>query len=91
MLPYIYYVTCNDLGSSIERGSSILGVVCDHGELLIAPCTCEKILKGVFKVGHSSNFVYQGFAEKYFLSIYQSKAKLKTKKKMGVSVHLSEQ
>ena len=24
----------------------------------------------VFKVGHSSNFLYQGFAEKYFLGIY---------------------
>ena len=33
------------------------------------------------KVGHSSNFLYQGFAEKYFLSTYI--AKLKTKNKIG--------
>ena len=31
----------------------------------------NKFLEGyIFKVGHSSNFVYQGFAEKYFLGIY---------------------
>ena len=24
----------------------------------------------ILKVGHSSNFLYQGFAEKYFLGIY---------------------
>ena len=34
--------------------------------------------------------LYLGFAEKYILSIYLV-AKVKTKKKIGVSMHLSEQ
>ena len=41
------------------------------------------------KVGQSSNLLYQGFAEKYFLCIYlNSKAKYK-KKKTGRSVCIS--
>mgnify|MGYP003688351155 CR=1 FL=1 len=29
----------------------------------------NELLTG-FKVGHSSNFLYEGFAEKYFLGVY---------------------
>ena len=44
------------------------------------------------KVGQSSNLLYQGFAEKYFLCIYlNSKAKYKKKENWEVSVHLDEQ
>ena len=33
---------------------------------------CKPLVKEnqYFKVGHSSNFLYQGFAEKYFFGIY---------------------
>ena len=29
-----------------------------------------RLARDALKVGHSSNFLYQGFAEKYFLGIY---------------------
>ena len=38
------------------------------------------------KVGHSSKFLYQGFAEKYLLG-----NNLQQKRKLGVSVHLIKQ
>ena len=33
-------------------------------------CSGETLSMRTIKVGHSSNFLYQGFAKKYFLGIY---------------------
>ena len=56
--------------------------------IIIGPVVLEE---KVFKVIHSLNLLYQGFAEKYLLGISTYIAKLKTQKKMGVSVYLIEQ
>ena len=51
----------------------------------------RKIIYEHTKVGHSSNFLYQGFAEKYFLGIYLHGKAYNQKENWGVSVHLIEQ
>ena len=43
--------------------------------IIIGPVVLEE---KVFKVIHSSNLLYQGFAEKYLLGIFTYIAKLKT-------------
>ena len=36
----------------------------------LAASNLKVLIEFPLKVGHSSNFLYQGFAEKYFLGIY---------------------
>ena len=52
---------------------ALLGEIFDNRKILIHhPLKLQKrkLQSNTLKVGHSSNFLYQGFAKKYFLGIY---------------------